>query len=256
MITIISPTTTMNFNKDINIGDPTNPFFIDEVNNLINILKSFSIEEVASLMNLSSDLAKLNYERYHNFNNKDNPKCQSILAFDGEVFSSMDVSTFSAEDITFANNHIRILSGLYGILRPSDLIAPYRLEMKSKFYTKDFKNLYAFWKSKINSYLMKELEIQDEKILVNLASGEYLKAVDLKLIKSKFRFIDIVFKEYNPNDNTYKVKGLYAKKARGYMVSYLVKNSIDNVEDLKKFNIEGYSFNNSLSTEEVFIFTR
>lgn len=256
MITIISPTTTMNFEKNIKIDKSSTPFFMEEVNYLMDILKSLSVEEVSNLMNLSNELATLNHTRYCNFSSKKNPRYQSILAFDGEVFSCMDVSNFNDEDIDFANNHLRILSGLYGALRPLDIIEPYRLEMKAKLSNNCGKDLYKYWKSKITDFIMDELEKQQDKVLVNLASSEYLKSIDFKKIKEKYNFVDIAFKEYNPTKDTYVVKGLYAKKARGYMVSYIVKNKIDNIQDLKDFNIGGYSYNSDLSSNELFVFTR
>ncbi|MGL5314784.1 MAG: peroxide stress protein YaaA [Peptostreptococcaceae bacterium] len=256
MITIISPTTTMNFDKNIKINNSSNPFFIEEVNYLMNILRTLSTNEISDLMNLSNDLANLNYNRYSTFGNESNPTCQSILAFDGEVFNCMDVSKFDNTDIKYANEHLRILSGLYGVLRPFDIIEPYRLEMKAKLNNKYGKDLYKFWKSKITDYIINELDSQSNSTLINLASSEYLKCIDLKLIKEKYKFVDVAFKEYNSDKNTYVVKGLYAKKARGYMVSYIIKNKIDDIEGLKNFNTEGYSFNPDLSNDETFVFTR
>ncbi|MGL5346717.1 MAG: YaaA family protein, partial [Peptostreptococcaceae bacterium] len=229
MISIISPTTTMNFDKDIKIDQFSKPFFYDDIEYLTSILKSLSIDEVSNLMNLSLDLSTLNYERYSKLGSSENPIKQSILAFDGEVFNCMNVSNFDNDDIEFSNNHLRILSGLYGVLKPLDLIEPYRLEMKSKLNNKDGKDLYKFWKSKITNYLISELDKESNNTLVNLASSEYLKCIDLKLLCQNHNFVDIVFKEYNPLKDTYTVKGLYAKKARGYMVSYIVKNKIDSV---------------------------
>lgn len=255
MITIISPTTTMNFEKDINLKKHSSPVFLEEANYLMNILKSLSINEISNLMNLSNDLSTLNFNRYNNFSTKDNPKCQSILAFDGEVFNCMNASNFNESELIFANNHLRILSGLYGVLSPMDLIEPYRLEMKSKLVNKDGNDLYKFWKTKITNFIIDEFKNHKNKTLINLASSEYVKCINLKKIK-EYNFIDIAFKEYDPIKNIYKVKGLYAKKARGYMVSYIIKNKIDDIDSLKNFNIEGYTFNNELSTDNLFIFTR
>lgn len=256
MITIISPATTMNFEKNIDIENSSTPVFQEDVNYLINILKKLNVEEIRTLMNLSDDLSKLNYDRYQNLLNSNNKKLQSILAFDGEVFNSMNTSNFNKDDFNFANDHLRVLSGLYGILCPLDLIEPYRLEMKAKLENKNGKDLYKFWKSKITNHIIKELETQNSKILINLASSEYVKCIDLKLIKNNFKFIDIVFKDYDSKSNTYKVKGLYAKKARGYMCSFIIKNKIDSLDELLKFNIEGYTYNSELSTDDVITFTR
>lgn len=255
MITIISPTTTMNFDKNITLDKRSTPFFSNHANYLMSILKTLSVDEVSGLMNLSDDLSNLNFNRYKDFGDKNNKKCQSIFAFDGEVFSCMNANNFNNDEIEFANKHLKILSGLYGVLSPLDLIEPYRLEMKAKLNNKDGKDLYKFWKCKITEFLINELDKQENKVLVNLASSEYLKCVDLKKL-GDFRFIDIVFKEYDASKDVYKVKGLYAKKARGYMVSYIVKNKIDNTNDLMKFNLDGYKFNNNLSNNNLFVFTR
>lgn len=256
MITIISPTTTMDFSKNILATKSTTPIFHNEANYLINLLKDSDEEYVSSLMSLSSELTSLNVQRYKNFGQANNQKVQSILAFSGEVFSCMDVSDFSDVDFTFANNHIKILSGLYGSLSPLDLIEPYRLEMKAKLNNHMGDNLYKFWKEKITDHLSSTLECQNNPILVNLASSEYLKSIDLKSIRKNYKFLDVVFKDYNSKSQTYKVLGLYSKKARGYMVRYIIKNKIDNIDKLKEFNEFGYTYNSSLSTEDVFVFTR
>lgn len=256
MITIVSPTTTMNFNKNINIDKKSTPIFEEEIKYLIDLLKSLSKEELSSLMNLSDDLTNLNYKRHNNLLSTNNPRLQSILSFDGEVFSCMKADEFIAEDLEFANNHLRILSGLYGVLKPLDLIEPYRLEMKSKLKNISGNDLYKFWKEKISNNLINELKNHDNKVLVNLASSEYLKCIDLKTLKNDFYFIDIAFKEYNTDKDIYQTKGLYAKRARGYMVNYIVKNKIDNISDLKNFNVEGYKFSSNLSDAENYVFTR
>ena len=256
MITIISPATTMNFDKTIELEKASMPVFSKDVNYLISLLREFNINDISELMNLSEDLSKLNYNRYQSFSDENNKKLQSILAFDGEVFNSIKVSDFTESDFEFINEHLRILSGLYGVLYPFDLIEPYRLEMKAKLKNECGNDLYKFWKSKITSFLIEELKNTDNKVLVNLASSEYLKCIDLKSIKKEFKFIDIVFKDYDDKSNTYKVKGLYAKKARGYMCRFIVKNKVDTIEDLLKFNIEGYVYNSELSNDEVITFTR
>ena len=257
MITIISPATTMNFNKNISIASSSTPVFLDKADYLINILRTLTPNEISKLMNLSDELTNLNFNRYLNFSINNNTKLQSILAFDGEVFNSMNIDSFSVNDLNFANKHLRILSGLYGILRPFDLIEPYRLEMKVKLTNNCGSNLYSFWKQNITNYLSHELENENSKILLNLASSEYIKCIDLKAIYSKsFKFVTIVFKEFNSSTNTYKTIGLYAKRARGYMINYIIKNKIDNVDELKKFNLNGYSYNGDLSDNNTITFTR
>ncbi|MGL5329856.1 MAG: YaaA family protein [Peptostreptococcaceae bacterium] len=256
MITIISPTTTMNFDKNINLNKSSSPVFYEDINYLIDLLKSLSKEELSTLMNLSDDLTNLNYNRHQNLSTENNASCQSILAFDGEVFSCMKANEFNDDDFNFVNDNLRIISGLYGVLKPFDLIEPYRLEMKSKLKNKCGNDLYKFWKEKITNNLINELNNHNNKVLVNLASSEYLKCIDLKIIRKDFKFIDISFKEHNPNKDTYVTKGLYAKRARGYMVNYIVKNKIDNINDLKKFDLDNYKLNEKLSSDDSFVFTR
>lgn len=256
MITIISPATTMNFDKNINLETNLNPTFLEDANYLMSLLSKLNIDDISNIMNLSEDLSKLNYDRYQNFAQKDNPKLQSILAFDGEVFNSMRINDFDKYDFEFVNEHIRIMSGLYGILYPLASIEPYRLEMKTKLNNKFGNDLYKFWKSKITNFIIDELDSHENKVLINLASSEYLKCIDLKAIKSKHSFVDIIFKDYDIKSNSYKVKGLYAKKARGYMCNFIVKNKVDTLNELLKFNVEGYAYNKELSNEEKIVFTR
>lgn len=256
MIMLISPTTTMDFDKKILIEAQTTPHFINEANYLVNLLKNMDAKDISALMNLSGDLTSLNMKRYKEYGNIDNPKAQSILAFDGEVFSCMDVSDFTNDNFEFANRSMRILSGLYGVLMPSDMIEPYRLEMKSKLCNNAGNDLYKFWKEKITANLIQSLEKDDYPVLVNLASSEYIKAIDLKTIKKDFKYVDIVFKDYSEKSQSFKVLGLYSKKARGYMARYVIKNEINNVEKLKEFNDFGYSYNEELSNNNEFVFTR
>ena len=256
MITIISPTTTMNFDKDINLNNASVPYFINEANYLMSILKNLELPQVQNLMNLSEDLGKLNVSRYKNYGLDNNIKSQSILAFDGEVFSCMNVFDFSDDDFNFAKDHFKILSGLYGVLSPFDLIEPYRLEMKAKLENKDGSNLYKFWKSKITNFIINELSNHNNKTLLNLASSEYIKAIDLKELTKTCNFINIEFKDFSEKNNKYKVIGMYSKQSRGHMSRFIIKNKIDNVEDLKSFNSMGYVFNKELSTDSDLIFTR
>lgn len=215
MIMIISPTTTMDFTKKIEFSNMTTPYFEDESLYLIKLLRSLDFQSVSSLMNLSSDLTNLNIERYKYFGSSNNPKKQSIVAFDGEVFNCMNIADYTDSDFEFANNHLRILSGLYGLLLPTDTIEPYRLEMKAKLDNSSGNDLYKFWKDKITKKLIYDLTNTSNPILVNLASSEYIKSIDLKNIKKDFRYINVIFKDFNHKSQTYKVLGLYSKKARG-----------------------------------------
>lgn len=255
MITIISPATTMNFDRNVDIKF-SKPFFDKDIKKLIDILKSLDIIEIGNFMNLSDDLANLNYDRYKILGTDKSKYLQAILAFDGQVFNCINVDDFNDDDFEFANNHLRIMSGLYGILKPFDLIQSYRLEMKAKLKNELGNDLYKFWKNKLTSYLYGELLNQNDKTLVNLASNEYSKAINLKSLSKDFNIINIEFKDYRENSNSYKVIGLYSKKARGYLTRYIIKNKIDNINELKNFNYDGYVFNTELSDSNNFIFTR
>ena len=255
MITIISPATTMNFDRNVDIKF-SKPFFDKDIKKLIDILKSLDIIEIGNFMNLSDDLANLNYDRYKILGTDKSKYLQAILAFDGQVFNCINVDDFNDDDFEFANNHLRIMSGLYGILKPFDLIQSYRLEMKAKLKNELGNDLYKFWKNKLTSYLYDELLNQNDKTLVNLASNEYSKAINLKSLSKDFNIINIEFKDYRENSNSYKVIGLYSKKARGYLTRYIIKNKIDNINELKNFNYDGYVFNNEISDSNNFIFTR
>jgi uncharacterized protein len=255
MITIISPATTMNFDRNVDIKS-SKPFFDKDIKKLIDILKSLDTIEIGNLMNLSDDLANLNYNRYKILDTDKSNYLQAILAFDGQVFNCINVDDFNDDDFEFANNHLRIMSGLYGILKPFDLIQSYRLEMKAKLKNESGNDLYKFWKDKLTSYLYDEISNQNDKTLVNLASNEYSKAINIKSLSKDFNVINIEFKDYKENSNSYKVIGLYSKKARGYLTRYIIKNKIDNINELKNFNYDGYIFNNKLSDSNNLIFTR
>jgi cytoplasmic iron level regulating protein YaaA (DUF328/UPF0246 family) len=202
-------------------------------------------------MHLSEALATLNEERYQTFTetfSPDNSK-QALLAFKGEVYAKMEADNFSAEDLEFAQQHLRILSGLYGLLKPLDLIQPYRLEMGTKLKTKKGNSLYEYWGTKISKALNAAGEGQT---LVNLASQEYFKAVDHKTLK--MRVISIHFKEYK--DDRYQVVGFFAKQARGLMARYAILNRITDPEQLKVFREDGYEFSAPLSTAQDWVFVR
>lgn len=255
MITIISPATTMNFDRKLDL-ETTTPYFKNDIDKLIQLLQELSKEEVSSLMNLSDDLTDLNFTRYKELGESNVISSPSILAFDGQVFNCINVEDFNDLDFKFANEHLRIMSGLYGVLKPTDKVSPYRLEMKAKLKNEKGNDLYKFWKNNISSYLYDELQKQDNKVLLNLASNEYSKAIDFKKLNKEFKVINIEFKDYKENVDAYKVIGLYSKKARGYLTRYIIKNKIDNLEELKSFSHDNYVFNELLSDDNNFIFTR
>jgi cytoplasmic iron level regulating protein YaaA (DUF328/UPF0246 family) len=219
-------------------------------------LKKFSISDLEKLMGISKKLAELNFTRFQNFEKKFDLKNsrQALLAFDGDVYAGIEKNNFSEKDFTFAQNHIRILSGLYGLLRPLDLIQPYRLEMGTDFKKCKFlsKNLYEFWGDKISKTLDELAIAQSAKHIVNLASEEYFSAINPKKISTKI--INCVFKE--KKGDALKIVGINAKKARGLMTNFAIKNKISDVKKLQEFSEEKYRFNKNLSDESNFIFTR
>ncbi len=254
MIFLLSPAKSLNFDIDASAAKPTMPSFLSDTQNLISILKKFSATDLAQLMKISEKLASLNHQRFQGFVTPFTPKNSkpAIFVFDGDVYDGIDVENYSQQDLDFAQRHLRILSGLYGALRPLDLMQPYRLEMGTALKNARGKNLYQFWQEKITNYLNEELAKDEEKILLNLASEEYFGAVDTKKIKGKI--INIVFKE-KKGDN-YKIVGIFAKKARGLMANFIIKNKIEKAEMLKKFAINGYKFHPKFSDENNWCFCR
>lgn len=253
MLTIISPAKTLNFDK-ISFLNFSNCNFYKESYQLVEILKKLTILQISKLMNLSDKLSSLNHERFVSFvkeHNENNAK-QAIFAYRGDVYNGIDADNLEQNQIDYLQNNLRIISGLYGVLRPLDLIQPYRLEMSTKLVNKNGNNLYKFWQEKITKYLNDEIENSSHKLLINLASEEYSKAIDRK--KLQYPVIDINFKEYK--NGSYKIIMLYAKKARGLMANYMAKNNVDNLDALKNFNIDNYEFNIKLSKENEFVFTR
>jgi cytoplasmic iron level regulating protein YaaA (DUF328/UPF0246 family) len=217
---------------------------------LVENLKQKSVEDIQKLMKLSDKLSVLNYERYQEFStdfNTHNSKA-ALFAFKGDVYTGLDADSFTNEDIQFATSCMRMLSGLYGVLRPLDLIQPYRLEMGTKLPVGKSKNLYEFWGNAISE----NLNSIEQNYIINLASNEYFKAVNKKVLNAQI--IDIDFKEYK--NNTYKTIGIYAKKARGKMLRFLIQNRITLPQKLQQFNEDNYEFNQELSTEHHWVFTR
>lgn len=254
MLTIISPAKTLDYESPISVSGQSDISFAKESKQLIRILKKLKAEEIEKLMQVSHKIAMLNYDRFaqwkYPFNEQESR--QALFAFKGEVYNGIDAYSLSQEDADFAQDHLRMLSGLYGVLRPYDLILPYRLEMGTRLETNKFKHLYDFWGDKIRKNLKKAMDESGTKVLVNLASAEYSKAADLKKIKAEI--ITPSFKE--ARDDGYKMITIYAKKARGLMTRYIIQNRIENVEDLKHFEVEGYFYNDELSEENNYIFTR
>ncbi len=221
---------------------------------LIDELKPYTPDQIKSLMGISDNLAKLNFDRVQSFKTPftlDNAK-QALFAFKGDVYSTIEADSYSEQDLDFAQAHIRILSGLYGALRPLDLIQPYRLEMKTKLSNSRGQHLYAFWSDRITKVINEDLAQQTEKTLINLASNEYYKSLQPKSLNG--RVISVSFKEEKNGEA--KVIAIYAKKARGLMANWLIKNKVEKSEDIKDFNIAEYTFNASQSDNNQLTFIR
>jgi uncharacterized protein len=250
MLIVISPAKTLDYSA-APISDHSFPDFPSDIKALVNVMKKKSAPEIAELMHISENLAVLNEERYKTFQPDFTPQNskQALLAFKGDVYTKIDVDSYSHADFEFAQLHLRILSGLYGLLKPLDLIQPYRLEMGTKLETKKGSNLYEYWGSKIAKALN---EASKGLPIVNLASQEYFKAVDAKSLKAEV--INIHFKEYK--NGTYQIIGLFAKQARGMMTNFAIKNRITDPEDLKTFYESGYEYSEGLSGAKDWVFVR
>ena len=245
---LLSPAKKLDFSESIS-KIKTTPLFASQTEELVHKMKSLSAKKIGDLMHLSPALANLNYERFQNYEQTTEVK-QAILAFNGEVYSGLDAENWSEEILQKSQDQIRILSGLYGILKPMDLIHAYRLEMGTSLPIKSKKNLYEFWKTTVTDTLLKELS--KEELIVNLASIEYSKVIDFKKIPNPM--VEPVFKEFKNGD--YKTIMVYAKKARGTMAKYIVHNNIDTKEQILDFNEDGYAYNEALSSDQKPVFTR
>tara|TARA_B100000427_G_scaffold312766_1_gene304538 strand:- start:946 stop:1710 length:765 start_codon:yes stop_codon:yes gene_type:complete len=254
MITLLSPSKKLNFNEQNIVHSHTECDFIESAEILANEAKNLTEDDLKELMHISDNLAQLNRERFDRWSLPFSPSNakQAILAFDGGVYSGLKAEEFKEKDFNFAQDHLRILSGLYGILKPLDLIQPYRLEMGVSFKNKRGKNLYEFWKEDLTKNLNHTLKKHSNPTIVNCASIEYFSAIDLAQFDGKI--LSVVFKEYR-NDEL-KFISFNAKKARGLMTQYIMKNKIDTNNDIKDFNYENYRFDSKLSDESTFVFTR
>ena len=254
MLLLISPAKTLDYETPVTTQLKSEPEFTDRAETLINNLRDYAPQDIAKLMKLSDKLASLNVARYQSWvkeHNEANAK-QALLAFKGDVYTGLDAESFDDEDYQFAQNHLRILSGLYGLLKPMDLMQPYRLEMGTKLQNEAGKNLYSYWGSTITDRLNNELDDEQTPVVVNLASNEYFKSVQPKALNA--RLISPEFKDLK--NGQYKIISFYAKKARGLMTRYAIKNRIENPEELKQFDLEGYRFNASMSEGDKWVFTR
>jgi cytoplasmic iron level regulating protein YaaA (DUF328/UPF0246 family) len=249
---IISPAKSLDFDTKTPTSEFTQGIFLNEANKLNEVLKKKSPKKLSELMGISPNLGELNWQRNQDWQlpfTLQNAK-QSVFAFKGDVYIGLDAYSLKSDKIEQLQQKLRILSGQYGLLKPLDLMQPYRLEMGTKLKVGSKENLYQYWDSKITNAL--NLELTNNEFLVNLASNEYFKVLKPKLLKAPV--ITPVFKDYK--DGKLKMISFFAKKARGLMVRYIVDNNIESIENLKGFNYEGYAFDANLSSDKELVFTR
>ncbi|MBF1220481.1 MAG: peroxide stress protein YaaA [Haemophilus parainfluenzae] len=254
MLAIISPAKTLDFESAIRNLPVSQPHLTDYSEQLIEICRQLSPQDLSSLMSISDKLAGLNAARFAEWTKSHNEKNSraAIWAFKGDVYTGLDADSLSDEDVQFAQRHLRMLSGLYGLLKPLDLMQPYRLEMGTKLANPKGKDLYAFWGDIITQSVQQALDEQGDRVLINLASDEYYKSVKESQLEAQI--IKPIFLD-NKNGK-YKVVSFYAKKARGLMCGFIIQNRLERVEQLKEFDLGGYWFDSASSTEKEFVFKR
>ena len=259
MLLLISPAKKLDFESIAPTDTYTMPDFLSEAQELISILRGYSVADIAKLMKLGDKLAQLNYDRYQHWHTPFHPQNakQAVATFKGDVYTGMNINSFDAAQLAFTQEHLRILSGLYGLLRPLDLMQPYRLEMGTRLATSKGKNLYAFWGNTITDAINQHLARIKASYVINLASNEYFSVVQPNRLHKPV--ITPVFKELRQDKNgqpQYRIISLLAKRARGMMSAYILKNQLQNIEDIKNFNQAGYQYQDSLSSQSQWIFTR
>ena len=254
MIIVLSPAKTLDYDFESN-NKHSVPSFLGQSSKLIKQLKQNEPKDIASLMGLSAKLASLNYDRYQSWTASkkasDDSK-PSMLVFKGDVYQGLQAEDLTKRELDFAQKHIRILSGLYGILKPLDLMKPYRLEMGTKLETSEGKNLYEFWGNKIQKNVLEELKKQKSDLLINLASKEYFSV--LGKMPEDVNVVSPTFKDYK--NGKYKIISFYAKKARGLMARWIIQNKVKDFEDLANFNVDGYKYSKAESTATTPVFLR
>ena len=254
MLTVLSPAKKLSKDCFVKSDRYQKPQFLEESKDLVSRLKKMTPPELMSLMTISENLAELNWERMQKWNEVFNPKNsrEAIFSFMGDTYSGLDADSLTDRDLEFAQKNIRILSGLYGILRPLDLMKPYRLEMGTTFANEKGKNLYEYWDDSLAKSIKKDLRKHRENIVINCASLEYFKAIDYPSLNA-----DIITPHFKDMKNgQYKMISFYAKKARGMMARFIIQNQIESVDDILAFDLGGYSYNASLSVPNQPCFTR
>lgn len=254
MLLLLSPAKKLDYDTPLGTKLHTDPLFVGEAKGLIDVLKNKSTSDVAKMMSLSDSLAELNVQRYAQWSPKFTQQNArpAVLAFNGDVYEGLDAASLSESQLKWAQDHVAILSGLYGVLRPLDLMQPYRLEMGTKLENPAGKNLYDYWKQTIAPYLNERLSKDKQPVVVNLASEEYFKSVDLKVLNA--RVIQCVFQDEKAG--TYKIISFYAKRARGLMARYVIENQINTPDKLTGFNLDGYAFAPEVSSADKLVFRR
>ncbi len=249
---VISPAKSLDFETPLPTQNFTQPQFLKQSETLNKLLRKKSAKDISTLMKVSDNIGQLNYDRFQNWELPFTPNNarQAIYAFSGDVYRGFDAYSLETSKLDALDGTVRILSGLYGVLKPLDLVQAYRLEMGTKLPVGKNKNLYEFWKKDITAQLNEELA--DDEVFVNLASNEYFKAIDIKALKVPV--INVAFKEFK--GDKYKIVAIYAKLARGLMARYILDNDCKTVEDLKDFRIDNYGFSEELSSETELVFTR
>jgi cytoplasmic iron level regulating protein YaaA (DUF328/UPF0246 family) len=254
MLIVVSPAKSLYDHCPVQFEPFSQVDFLPEAEKVVSVLKKKKPAQLAGLMGISPKLAELNYRRFQAWEPPFTPEnsWQAVLMFNGDVYQGLKAETFTASEFETAQQQLRILSGVYGLLKPLDLIQPYRLEMGTNVSVARKKNLYEFWKTRITAKLNQEFSETGKKVLVNLASNEYFSAIDTKKLKA--RIITPAFKEHK--NGQYQMVSFFAKRARGLMSRFIIQNRISNPEEMKAFDMEGYYFNNELSNGDSWVFTR
>ena len=253
MLMLLSPAKTLDFETPAPTTETSKPVLLREASTLAKLMKTKSEQDLAGMMKISPKLAALNHERFQTWTPARGALKQSLFAFRGDVYQGLQADTFSTQDIRFAQKHLRMLSGLYGLLKPLDLIKPYRLEMGTRLGNQRGADLYDFWQVALAKKLLEDLDSQAKPVVINLASNEYFKAVDVSAL-GQVQIINPVFKD--TSNGRLKIISFFAKRARGAMANFVIKQRIKQPEQLKTFDTDGYQYQPELSTETDWVFAR
>ena len=250
---LLSPAKTLDFETPAPTTETSKPVLLREASTLAKLMKTKSEQDLAGMMKISPKLAALNHERFQTWTPARGALKQSLFAFRGDVYQGLQADTFSTQDIRFAQKHLRMLSGLYGLLKPLDLIKPYRLEMGTRLGNQRGADLYDFWQVALAKKLLEDLDSQAKPVVINLASNEYFKAVDVSAL-GQVQIINPIFKD--TSNGRLKIISFFAKRARGAMANFVIKQRIKQPEKLKTFDTDGYQYQPDLSTETDWVFAR